>query len=117
MIQTIVMTVHPAEMKPENIDRQRYLNHIGFLHNSHHAGFTHGDLNSSNVVLRDDGIVVLIDWKFSAWYPDYWKYCCAMLGANATTEFAEWVNVFLDAHPGELGWMLHLRTMFFLAYF
>lgn len=40
----------------------------------HEIVFTHGDLNHSNILVRDDGTVVLIDWGCSGYWPSYWEY-------------------------------------------
>lgn len=34
---------------------------------------THGDLNSFNIIVRDDKIVGIVDWESAAFYPDYWE--------------------------------------------
>ncbi|KAJ3737267.1 kinase-like domain-containing protein [Lentinula guzmanii] len=36
--------------------------------------FTHSDLNPSNILVKDDHIVAVIDWEFAGWYPEYWEY-------------------------------------------
>jgi hypothetical protein len=36
--------------------------------------FTHGDLNPSNILVREGKVVGIIDWEFSGWYPHYWEY-------------------------------------------
>ncbi|KAN0119420.1 Protein kinase-like domain containing protein [Hyaloscypha variabilis] len=39
--------------------------------------FTHGDLSSLNVLVREDQIVGIIDWETAGWYPSYWEYTTA----------------------------------------
>ena len=47
---------------------------------------THGDLSSSNIMVRKDRIVGIIDWESAAWYPDYWELTSAW-NVNHTDEF------------------------------
>ncbi|KAF5007581.1 hypothetical protein FDECE_6089 [Fusarium decemcellulare] len=35
--------------------------------------FTHGDLASRNILVRDGHIVAIVDWEFAGWYPEYWE--------------------------------------------
>ncbi|KAJ4138413.1 hypothetical protein NW768_002240 [Fusarium equiseti] len=44
--------------------------------------FTHGDISSRNVQIRDGRIVALLDWEWAGWYPDYWDYVFAMRGLD-----------------------------------
>ena len=39
--------------------------------------FTHGDLIPKNIMVSPDGagIIGIIDWGNSGFYPDYWEYC------------------------------------------
>ncbi|KAF2814337.1 kinase-like protein [Mytilinidion resinicola] len=39
--------------------------------------FTHGDLNSMNVLVKGDDVVGIIDWDTAGWYPEYWEYTTA----------------------------------------
>jgi len=55
--------------------------------------FTHGDLNPSNILVRGDQIVGIVDWEFSGWYPLYWEYTSAWLG-NLTR--SEWQGILLS---------------------
>ena len=36
--------------------------------------FTHGDLNPSNIIVKNGHIVVIIDWQTAGWFPEYWEY-------------------------------------------
>ncbi|KAG9255085.1 kinase-like domain-containing protein [Emericellopsis atlantica] len=44
--------------------------------------FTHGDLASRNILVRDGHIVALLDWEFAGWYPEYWEYVFALRGMD-----------------------------------
>ncbi|KAL2169079.1 hypothetical protein VTG60DRAFT_6501 [Thermothelomyces hinnuleus] len=39
--------------------------------------FTHGDLNPSNILVRGNRVVGIIDWEHAGWYPYYWEYTSA----------------------------------------
>jgi len=62
--------------------------------------FTHGDLNPSNVIVREGNVVGIIDWEFSGWYPQYWEYTSAWFGNVTRTEWQEILDKVLDRpHP------------------
>ncbi|KAF7550422.1 hypothetical protein G7046_g8019 [Stylonectria norvegica] len=48
-----------------------------YRHSSDKLVFTHGDLSSLNVMVRDDEVVGIIDWETAGWFPPYWEYTCA----------------------------------------
>lgn len=65
--------------------------------------FTHGDLNPSNILVRDDRIVGIIDWEMSGWYPHYWEYTSLRLGSYLVNPvWDDNVEKFLDPCPDEL---------------
>ncbi|OAA54842.1 phosphotransferase enzyme family protein [Niveomyces insectorum RCEF 264] len=70
---------------------------------NHRPIFTHGDFQRKNVVMQDDGDVVLIDWESAGWYPDYWEYCLAMFACgNWNDDWNEWIAKILDEYPTEI---------------
>ncbi|GAP91906.2 putative phosphotransferase enzyme family protein [Rosellinia necatrix] len=44
--------------------------------------FTHGDIASRNIIVRDGRIVALLDWELAGWYPEYWEYVFALRGLD-----------------------------------
>lgn len=44
--------------------------------------FTHGDLASRNILVREGRIVSILDWEFAGWYPEYWEYVFALRGLD-----------------------------------
>ncbi|KAL8285894.1 hypothetical protein RB597_002802 [Gaeumannomyces tritici] len=64
--------------------------------------FTHGDLNQSNIIVRGDEVVAIIDWEFSGWYPVYWEYTSAWTTHILNTEWQGAIPRFLEPHPGAL---------------
>jgi serine/threonine protein kinase len=64
--------------------------------------FTHGDLNPSNILVRGNQVVGIIDWEFSGWYPHYWEYTSAWYWGLMRPWWQEAIAKFLDPHPEEL---------------
>jgi RIO-like serine/threonine protein kinase len=44
--------------------------------------FTHGDISSRNILVRDGCIVAILDWEWVGFYPVYWDYVFAMRGLD-----------------------------------
>ena len=40
--------------------------------------FTHGDANPTNILVKGDKVVGLIDFEMSGFYPEYWEWTTAM---------------------------------------
>ena len=64
--------------------------------------FTHGDLNPTNILVRDGRVVGIIDWEFAGWYPHYWEYTSAWYGSQLRPDWQEALVKFLDPYPDEL---------------
>ena len=64
--------------------------------------FTHGDLNPSNIMIRDGQVVGIIDWEFAGWYPCYWEYTSAWYGNLTRRWWQNSIARFLDPSPEEL---------------
>ncbi|KAK2606719.1 hypothetical protein N8I77_005450 [Diaporthe amygdali] len=65
--------------------------------------FTHGDLNPSNILVRDDKIVGIIDWEMSGWYPHYWEYTSLKIGSYLVNPaWDENIDKFLSPFPDDL---------------
>jgi len=64
--------------------------------------FTHCDLNPSNILIRRDQIVGIIDWEFSGWYPPYWEYTSAWFGNLTRGEWQGILLLLLNPYPKEL---------------
>ena len=74
--------------------------------------FTHGDLSSSNILVRDGRVVAIIDWEMAGWYPEYWEYTSAW----HVNPYDEWwrpeVEKFLDIYSAELEMEKTRRKLF-----
>ncbi|RAK71477.1 aminoglycoside phosphotransferase family protein [Aspergillus fijiensis CBS 313.89] len=44
----------------------------------HSIVFTHGDLHPGNLLVRTDGVVVVLDWGLAGYWPEYWEFYRAM---------------------------------------
>ncbi|KAF1838177.1 kinase-like protein [Decorospora gaudefroyi] len=64
--------------------------------------FTHCDLNPSNILIRGQEIVGIIDWEFAGWYPPYWEYTSAWRGNIIRREWQDILLSLLDPFPEEL---------------
>ncbi len=70
---------------------------------NHSIVLNHGDFQAKNVLLRDNGTVVLIDWESAGWYPCYGDFARAIAGVyhDIGVDFAKCVNEVLEAYPEE----------------
>ena len=64
--------------------------------------FTHGDLHPSNIMVRGDQVVAIIDWEFAGWYPHYWEYTSAWYAHHTRHGWEDVILKFLDPYPEEL---------------
>ncbi|KAK3370802.1 phosphotransferase enzyme family protein [Lasiosphaeria ovina] len=72
----------------------------------HRSVFTHGDLQRKNIVVRDSGEIVLIDWESSGWLPSYWEYAVAMISeGDWRNNWHEYVADALDEYHNEYLWL------------
>jgi aminoglycoside phosphotransferase (APT) family kinase protein len=60
--------------------------------------FTHGDLNSGNIIVKDGNVAAILDWEASGFFPIWWESTFAKVGLEP--EDAEWRHV-LQAHLPE----------------
>lgn len=44
------------------------------LPNNRDIVFSHGDLTTKNIIIKDNKIVSIIDWELAGWYPESWEY-------------------------------------------
>ncbi|OWT42296.1 phosphotransferase enzyme family protein [Pochonia chlamydosporia 170] len=76
----------------------------------HKPIFTHGDLQRKNVIIRENGEVVLIDWETAGWYPEYWEYAMAVFACGAwQDDWHEFIGQVLVEYPTEYAWFDMLR--------
>ncbi|KAK4233402.1 kinase-like domain-containing protein [Achaetomium macrosporum] len=85
--------------------------HYHAIFKGHRPVFTHANLFLGNIMLREDGTAVIIDWEFSGWYPSFWEYCCTVLILGYYDDWSEWIHEVLDEYVAELGWMRRHRIL------
>lgn len=76
--------------------------------------FTHGDLSSFNIMVRDDEVVGILDWETAGWMPPYWEYASAWNAAPMNQFWQEEVDKFVTPMPRELE-MEAIRRRWFAA--
>lgn len=64
--------------------------------------FTHGDLSSSNILVKDDKVVGIVDWETSGWYPPYWEYTSAKHPNPQNRWWQDEVDKFITPEPEAL---------------
>lgn len=64
--------------------------------------FTHGDLNSMNILVEDGHVSAVLDWETAGWYPKYWEYNCAIQVNPWNIFWKDHVCNFLDPWPQAL---------------
>ncbi|KAF1852212.1 kinase-like protein [Cucurbitaria berberidis CBS 394.84] len=74
--------------------------------------FTHGDLSSFNILVRNDEVVGIIDWDTAGWLPYYWEYTTAWHANPQNLFWQNEVGNFLDPQEEELS-MEKLRRAYF----
>ena len=40
----------------------------------HRIVFTHGDLTSRDIIVKEGRIQALLDWEYAGWYPEFWEF-------------------------------------------
>ncbi|KAH9897149.1 protein kinase-like protein [Xylariomycetidae sp. FL2044] len=65
---------------------------------NHEIVFTHGDLNAGNILIKDDGTVVILDWQTAGYYPAYWEWYKATWHGVFKPSFIREVERFIPPH-------------------
>ncbi|KAF2752748.1 kinase-like protein [Pseudovirgaria hyperparasitica] len=53
--------------------------------------FTHGDLNSGNIMVENGNLTGILDWEASGYFPVWWEYTAAGIGLGS--EDKEWKTI------------------------
>lgn len=64
----------------------------------HNIVFTHGDLHSGNILVRNDKTVVLLDWGLAGFWPEYWEFYRAMFHAPWRASFEREIPKFVPPY-------------------
>ncbi|KAJ2895264.1 phosphotransferase enzyme family protein [Zalerion maritima] len=71
----------------------------------HPPVFTHGDFQRENIIVKDNGTLVMINWEAAGWYPTFWEYSMAMFYCRWDDDWHSWVPRVLDEYLNEYAWM------------
>jgi aminoglycoside phosphotransferase (APT) family kinase protein len=93
-----VKALYPSPTGPES--RARFVKRWRRIYRAYFKGdgipvFTHGDFERVNIIVADDGRLVMIDWEFSGWYPKFWESCHAANLLCYRDDWAEWMDYIL----------------------
>ncbi|TLS24929.1 hypothetical protein PpBr36_08554 [Pyricularia pennisetigena] len=74
---------------------------------------THGQLNPSNILIRDGRVVGILDWSESGFYPEWWEYVKAHFDGGAESFVGSGAVSYIlgEDYPAELETMLHARDL------
>ncbi|KAI9836841.1 MAG: hypothetical protein M1819_001006 [Sarea resinae] len=75
----------------------------------HEIVFTHGDLAYHNILVREDGTVVIIDWGLAGFWPAYWEFYRAMFNPGWKESWDLEVEKFVP--PYYVEWATLKRTL------
>jgi serine/threonine protein kinase len=99
------------EMEEVRLQLPLIRRHYHAVFRGHSPVFTHANFFPGNLILREDGTVVIIDWENAGWYPSFWEYCSAMLILKYYDDWGEWLPKMMDEYHSELGWMICHKQM------
>jgi aminoglycoside phosphotransferase (APT) family kinase protein len=108
MVDALLQKYQHSHPKPRKADFYRRV--LPLTLHDHASVFTHGDFQRKNVLLRNDGTVVIIDWEAAGWYPSFWEYAITLFSCRWNDDWHVWVADILDEYLNEYAWM---NTLFF----
>ncbi|KAE9380835.1 phosphotransferase enzyme family protein [Stipitochalara longipes BDJ] len=90
---------------PEFQKSEYYSRILPLVLRNHAPVFSHGDFQRKNIVVRNDGTLVMIDWEAAGWYPSFWEYAMTLFACRWDDDWHSWVVKILDEYPNEYAWM------------
>ncbi|KAJ4030456.1 hypothetical protein NW761_000143 [Fusarium oxysporum] len=102
-----IIRSYAIELGPRGAQKVRYYQRVlpAIFNGDNSSVFSHNDLQRKNIMLLDDGSLVIIDWEYAPWSPVYWEYFVAMFCCLAwTDDWHEYVGQALDEYPNEYLW-------------
>lgn len=90
--------------------------HTASILQNHPPVFTHGDLQRSNILVQlhpdFSTRIIILDWEFAGWYPNYWEYVMAVRGCGTFhDDWHHWVDQILVSFPQQWAWVRALREL------
>ncbi|KAM0555137.1 hypothetical protein ACHAPJ_006488 [Fusarium lateritium] len=108
-----VIRIYSLETGDRTAHKVQYYQHVlpTVLQSKEAPVFTHNDLQRKNIIVQNDGILVIVDWEYASWYPNYWEYSTAMFANGGwRDDWGEYLRVILDEYPNEALWLSTLKT-------
>ncbi|UPK91372.1 hypothetical protein LCI18_002307 [Fusarium solani-melongenae] len=110
-IQALVdkYTVYCGNIEPQKTDYYRRVLPTA-LKGNNDSVFTHNDLRRKNILISNDGTVVLLGWAYAGWYPSYWDYAKAIHHCDWRDDWHEYIGLILEEYPNQVPWVSTLRN-------
>ncbi|KAL2689332.1 hypothetical protein Neosp_003385 [[Neocosmospora] mangrovei] len=102
-------TIYCSHSEPHKVDYYRRVLPTA-LRGTNQSVFTHNDLRRKNILIREDGTMVILGWATAGWYPAYWDYTKAMHLCDWQDDWHEYIGRILEEFPNQYPWMSMLRT-------
>lgn len=104
IVQALRDRLSPKTLAGENDTESTFFNSEYILHQTvrglkgHRIVFTHGDLHPGNIIVKDDGTVVLLDWGLAGFWPEYWEFYRAMFSPGWRASWDRMVERFIPPY-------------------
>lgn len=102
-------TVYCSRSEPHKVNYYRQVLPTA-LRGTNEPVFTHNDLRRKNILIREDGTMVILGWAAAGWYPAYWDYTKAMHLCDWQDDWHDYIGEILEEFPNQYPWMSMLRT-------
>ncbi|KAJ4040689.1 hypothetical protein NW753_010115 [Fusarium oxysporum] len=102
-----IVRSYAIQLGPRGAQKVRYYQRVlpAIFNGDNSSVFSHNDLQRKNIMVLDDGSLVIIDWEYASWSPVYWEYFVAMFCCLAwIDDWHEYVGQVLDEYPNEYLW-------------
>ncbi|EWZ45898.1 kinase-like domain-containing protein [Fusarium oxysporum Fo47] len=102
-----IIRSYAIELGPRGAQKVRYYQRAfpAIFNGDNSPVFSHSDLQRKNIMILDDGSLVIIVWEYASWSLVYWEYFVAMFCCLAwTDDWHEYVGQALDEYPNEYLW-------------
>ncbi|KAF5020272.1 hypothetical protein F66182_7706 [Fusarium sp. NRRL 66182] len=107
-----ILRIYAVETGKRMAHKARYYQEVlpTALYSNNPPVFTHNDFQRKNIIVQDDGTLVIIDWEFASWYPIYWEYSTATWANGGwNDDWHDYVRVALDNYPHQSLWLSSMK--------
>lgn len=74
--------------------------------------FTHGDLATVNIMVKDGNLTGIIDWEAAGYFPAWWEYVAATIGqGNDDSDWKALLREHLPKYDGARKFWLYLHKL------